>query len=461
MRSQLSGAATATEAVVPRDHLIQEPQLKPLLLHHARRAWCTPGHPGWGFYTFQGRATSRMPPEGAARYAVDPNKIPCFTPSTYAEASDGAEAADGAADVAAPAAEVATSAAHFQQAGTHGSESGDGAHREARHSPMEGTVAAQQLHEGYTLEAVHAAQSAAAETVRQARAAELSDRAVAQQQAQTAAVAALFQAAAATAAGTAAPHEQAHSDRESHMAAATAVGAAMAHGVTASAWMNTHELAAAAAGRHTMSQGQPLSLFHPSAPADASGGIVRQRSHSEGPAAATKCARLGDGAGAAYPPESQYVCHLVSLTLSVVVLSRTVVFRLALCRVGEPSVPFRCIRIAAMRHACTSRPQALHAALLGLHICLRCTAFHAHTHAHSHRHVCRLTADTQAAAAGVSFLPLAGLSGDLQVSLTPGGSSVLVTRSTGAPSGDLGSFIFSNPDSLPAGTPRGSIELAV
>eukprot|EP00892_Ulva_mutabilis_P004277 jgi/Ulvmu1/2220/UM013_0066.1 len=133
---------SSLETIVPRDHLIQEPQLKPLLLRHARRAWCTPGHPGWGFYTFQGRSTERMPPEGAARYTVDPNKIPCFTPAEYADATapptaashGGSDRADGDA-VAQRAQELSMhSASTAFASGTHRADGGRAAAESVRAS---------------------------------------------------------------------------------------------------------------------------------------------------------------------------------------------------------------------------------------------------------------------------------------------------------------------------------------
>lgn len=68
------------EVIVPNHHLSHAPQLKQALFTHAADAWRSPNHPGWGLYTFQGRRTSRMPPQGAGSYASDPTNPPCYTP---------------------------------------------------------------------------------------------------------------------------------------------------------------------------------------------------------------------------------------------------------------------------------------------------------------------------------------------------------------------------------------------
>lgn len=81
------------EIVVPRDHLTQEPQLVPLLFMHAKSAWHSPGHPGWGLYKHQDMTTTQMPLADMSRYAINSQQVPCFTPSEYA--GDAVRAAVG------------------------------------------------------------------------------------------------------------------------------------------------------------------------------------------------------------------------------------------------------------------------------------------------------------------------------------------------------------------------------
>eukprot|EP00892_Ulva_mutabilis_P004279 jgi/Ulvmu1/2222/UM013_0069.1 len=103
MRSPKHGV----EVIVPRYQLLQDTSLKPLLFRHAKCAWEQEKHPGWGFYTYQGRHTFRMPPEGAGQYAVDATTPMCFTPGEYVPVSGGA---GGAAAVTGALAELAGSA---------------------------------------------------------------------------------------------------------------------------------------------------------------------------------------------------------------------------------------------------------------------------------------------------------------------------------------------------------------
>lgn len=81
------------EVVVPRDHLTQEPQLVPLLFMHAKSAWNTSGHPGWGLYKHLDATTTQMPGSDTPQYGVNSQQVPCFTPSEYA--GDAVRAAVG------------------------------------------------------------------------------------------------------------------------------------------------------------------------------------------------------------------------------------------------------------------------------------------------------------------------------------------------------------------------------
>lgn len=86
-----------------------------MLFTYAQRAWSAEDHPGWGFYTYQGRHTFRMPPEGAGQYTVDPKNPACYTPKEYpgkpSAAEDDAHGPDTAGDEDNPVTATACAAA--------------------------------------------------------------------------------------------------------------------------------------------------------------------------------------------------------------------------------------------------------------------------------------------------------------------------------------------------------------
>lgn len=88
------------EVVVPRDHLTQEPQLVPLLFMHAKSAWNTGGHPGWGLYKYNDTTSTQMPTADAQQYGVNSQQVPCFTPTEYA--GDVVRAAVGGSGATSP-----------------------------------------------------------------------------------------------------------------------------------------------------------------------------------------------------------------------------------------------------------------------------------------------------------------------------------------------------------------------
>lgn len=299
------------EMVVPRDHLTQEPHLKPLLLRHARRAWCTAGHPGWGFYTYNGRGSVRMPPESAGRYSVDLNRIPCFTPDEYAAATGGGGAAAAAADIAAAGAtrgggsSAAASAASARQAQEHSARSAMGAgaaaasatdlsQRTVFHVIADEAHAGSQSHRGYAA----ASGGFAASAQDQATPGSMHTAQAHQPASPGAALAAATLIHAAVTGRV--PQEALACE---HGAAGAPVGApleslvphlargslAVAAGQPTSSWMNTHGLAAAAAAHagaasaaRTVPHSQPLALFQPSGQQSASAGsLVRPRNPGE------------------------------------------------------------------------------------------------------------------------------------------------------------------------------------
>lgn len=83
------------EAHVRRELLTQEPHLLPLLFMHARNAWLSPGHPGWGVFKFQGVLCADIPHVFSESepshhrtpfsYACESSLIPCYTPPASAE----------------------------------------------------------------------------------------------------------------------------------------------------------------------------------------------------------------------------------------------------------------------------------------------------------------------------------------------------------------------------------------
>ena len=83
------------EAHVRRELLTQEPHLLPLLFMHARNAWLSPGHPGWGVFKFQGVLCADIPHVFSESepshhrtpfsYACESSMIPCYTPPASAE----------------------------------------------------------------------------------------------------------------------------------------------------------------------------------------------------------------------------------------------------------------------------------------------------------------------------------------------------------------------------------------
>lgn len=126
------------ETIVPRDHLTQEPQLVPLLFMHAKSAWNTPGHPGWGLYKHNDATTTQMPGSDASHYSVNSAQVPCFTPTEYA--GDAVRAAVGGTAAAAsgkPAGEAVASGSPGRGK-LGGADGGDSVMADGKRSPSPG-----------------------------------------------------------------------------------------------------------------------------------------------------------------------------------------------------------------------------------------------------------------------------------------------------------------------------------